>query len=428
MNILSIPVTKINPAPYNPRVDLQPGNSEYEKLKQSIETFGYVEPLVWNERTGNLVGGHQRFKVLMEEQPKHIEVSVVDLDLDREKALNLALNKISGDWDKEKLETLLLELNDADFEMSLTGFNEEDIEEILSATPADTEEAFVEEDNFDVERTLEDLCQRETETEYGQVWQLGDHLLVCGDATKKNDVQKLMRVRHANLIVTDPPYNVAVKSDSERLNSDGHNTIMNDHMPAEEFAGFLNAIFANYAAIMDKEAAIYVFHSSSFQREFENAMNAAGIVVRSQCIWVKNAPSFGWSQYRWQHEPVFYGFKKGNSPNWYGDRKQATIWRTGLLEEEPEPTTVWEVSRGDVSKYVHPTQKPLELLEIPIKNSSVKGDYVIDLFGGSGSTLIASHQLGRTCGLLELDPYFCDAIKLRFEQLTGIKPKLIEQV
>lgn len=157
-------------------------------------------------------------------------------------------------------------------------------------------------------------------------------------------------------------------------------------------------------------------------------MNVAGIVIRSQCVWVKNAASFGWSQYRWQHEPVFYGHKKSKSPAWYGDRRQTTVWRAGLLEEEPIPSTVWEVSRGDVGKYVHPTQKPLELLAIPIKNSSRPGNTVVDFFGGSGSTLMTCEQLDRPCRTMEIDPKFCDVIKQSYQEVTCIEPVLISRI
>lgn len=153
-------------------------------------------------------------------------------------------------------------------------------------------------------------------------------------------------------------------------------------------------------------------------------MNAAGIVVRSQCIWVKNATSFGFAQYKYKHEPVFYAHLKGHAPAWYGDFKQSTVWKAGLPVEHPEPETVWEVSRGDVTKYVHPTQKPLELLAIPIRNSSKRGDIVVDFFGGSGSTLMTCEQLGRQCRTMELDPIFCDVIKKRFFEATGIEPVL----
>ncbi|WP_339294356.1 site-specific DNA-methyltransferase [Paenibacillus sp. FSL W7-1279] len=428
MDIRVIPIDQINAAAYNPRIDLQPGDPEYEKLKRSIEEFGYVEPIVWNERTGNMVGGHQRYKIMVHELGRtELLVSVVDLDDQQERLLNLALNKVSGRWDEEALGRLLDELQESGTDLYLSGFDQEEIEDLVSALPEvpDIEDPVVE-DDFDVGKALDDI--KEPETQRGDVWQLGPHRLVCGDATDPADVARLMEGAKAALVVTDPPYNVAVESDSERLAADGRSSIMNDDMPAEEFAGFLHAVFERYSSIMEATAAIYVFHPSSYQREFEDAMNAAGIVVRSQCIWVKNAASFGWSQYRWQHEPVFYAHLRGKAPAWYGDRRQSTVWRAGLPGEPAEPRTVWEVSRGDVGKYVHPTQKPLELLAIPIGNSSQKGDDVVDFFGGSGSTLMTCDQMGRKCRTLELDPVFCDVIKRRYQEATGIKPVLIDRV
>jgi DNA modification methylase len=426
MDIRKIPVSMINPAPYHPKVDLQPGDPDYEKLKRSIEDFGYVEPLVWNERTGNLVGGHQRFKILLNEQgATEVEVSVVDLDETREMALNLALNKIRGDWDKEKLAQVLAELQESDLDVTLTGFDQEEVMELLSEYQNIEVEEPVQDDGFDVEKALDKI--KEPETRYGDIWRLGRHVLMCGDSTNKQDVHRLMEGQKAALVVTDPPYNVAFESDSAELAADGLESIMNDDMPLEQFVAFLDAVFANYSAIMDPKAAIYVFHPSLYQREFENAMNKAGIVVRTQCIWVKNAASFGFAQYKFKHEPVFYAHLKGKSPAWYGDRKQTTVWRAGLPGGQQEPETVWEVSRGDVSKYVHPTQKPLDLLAIPIGNSSQKGDVVVDLFGGSGSTLMTCEQMGRICRTIELDPKFCDVIKRRFYEATGIEPVLVSR-
>lgn len=427
MNIQRISIEQINPAAYNPRADLQPGDLEYEQLRRSIETFGYVEPIVWNRLTGNLVGGHQRFKILKARGDPAVEASVVELDDQQERLLNLALNKVEGRWDDEALARLLAELQDDGAEMDLTGFRAEEIAELISGLPSDTAvDDPVTEDDFDVGKALGDIAKPDTRR--GDVWQLGRHRLVCGDATDPDDVARLMEGVRAVLIVTDPPYNVAVESDSERLAADGRSSIINDDMPAEEFAGFLHAVFQRYASIMDPVAAIYVFHSSSYQREFEDAMEAACITVRSQCIWVKNNPSFGWSQYRWQHEPVFYAHLRGRAPAWYGDRRQSTVWRAGLPGEEPAPSTVWEISRGDVSKYVHPTQKPLELLAIPIRNSSVAGDVIADFFGGSGSTLMTCEQMGRECRTLELDPIFCDVIRRRFKEATGIEPVLVSRI
>ncbi|MEK4788381.1 site-specific DNA-methyltransferase [Bacillus sp. FSL K6-2971] len=425
MNIKTIPVHRINPAPYNPRIDLQPGDPEYDSLKQSIDKFGYVDPLIWNERTGHLVGGHQRFKVLMEDNPSEILVSVVSLNDQDEKALNVALNKISGHWDENKLEKILTELKDNNLDLETVGFTEEEYEDLLDSVSIENEIVIVEEDNFNVQEALDNI--KEPETKYGDVWRLGRHTLVCGDATKIEDVDRLMSGHKADLVITDPPYNVAVKSDSKKLNDDGHASILNDSMDDDQFDLFLREVFLNYSRIMNEKAAIYVFHAASYQRAFENEMRNAGIDIRSQCIWVKNSPTFGWSQYRYMHEPVFYAFKKGCAPNWYGDRKQVTVWRADTTEEG-EPATIWEVSRGDVTKYVHPTQKPLDLINIPLSNSSKKGDRVVDFFGGSGSTLMTCEQTDREALLLELDPYFCDVIKKRFTEFTGIEPELISSL
>jgi DNA modification methylase len=427
LDLRKIPVSMINPAPYNPRIDLQPGDSEYEKLKRSIEDFGYVEPIVWNERTGHLVGGHQRFKILVNERgATEIEVSVVDLDETKEKALNLALNKIRGDWDEEKLAQILAELKESDLDISLTGFDDEEVTELLDEYLDIQVEEPVVDDGFDVQQALDEI--KEPDTKYGDIWRLGRHLLMCGDSTNPVDVKRLMDGKKAALVVTDPPYNVAFESESAELAADGRERIMNDDMPTEEFEEFLGKVFSNYVAVMDPKAAIYVFHPSSYQREFENKMNEAGIVVRTQCVWVKNAATFGFAQYKFKHEPVFYAHLKGQAPAWYGDRKQTTVWRSGLPGEQQEPETVWEVSRGDVSKYVHPTQKPLNLLAIPIGNSSKKGDLAVDFFGGSGATLMTCEQMGRECRTMELDPKFCDVIKRRFYESTGIQPVLIRRL
>ncbi|EGO5845124.1 site-specific DNA-methyltransferase [Enterococcus faecalis] len=423
MHIKKMKLSDLKAAEYNPRVDLKPGMQEYEKLKQSILEFGFVDPPIYNIQTGNLVGGHQRVAVARELGLfNEIEVSVVNLPLNKEKALNVALNKISGQWDEEKLYVLLNELDDE--AVSLTGFDTEEVDSLLDSFnyEEDIEKPIIE-DDFQVNEFIEN--HPEAKTKMGQLWKLGNHYLLCGDATKAADVEKLLQGKKANLVVTDPPYNVAVKSENKELNESGREKIMNDDMSDEEFNQFLMAVFNNYANAMENDSAIYVFHGSSYQREFENSMNAAGIVVRSQCIWVKNNATFGWSQYRWQHEPVFYAHKKKQAPSWYGDRKQTTIWQDDLMEDLP--ATIWKVPRDDVSTYYHPTQKPLSLIAIPVRNSSKRQDIVLDLFGGSGSTLMTCNQLDRRCYTLELDPLFCDVIIERFEKSTGIAAELIDK-
>lgn len=420
MRIIKMKLSDLKPADYNPRIELKPGMPEFEKLSRSIEEFGFIDPPIFNERTGNLIGGHQRVAVASYLGGyDEIEVSVVDLPLKKEKALNVALNKISGRWDEEKLAILL---KDIDSDVALTGFEDDEVDNLLATYDyiEDIERPIVE-DDFDVNQFVED--HPEPKTKLGQLWKLGEHYLLCGDATKSEDIDKLLQGKKADLVVTDPPYNVAVSSDSQELQESGRGKIMNDNMSDSDFDDFLTAVFNNYSTSMNPSAAIYVFHGSSYQREFENAMNAAGIVVRSQCIWVKNNATFGWSQYRWQHEPVFYAFKKGAAPAWYGDRKQSTVWQDDLLEDLP--ATVWRVNRDDTTKYYHPTQKPLSLIAIPVRNSSKRNDVVLDLFGGSGSTLMTCDQLERVCFTLELDPIFCDVIIERWEQATGKKAELI---
>ncbi|WP_431090813.1 ParB N-terminal domain-containing protein [Paenibacillus sp. 8b26] len=248
MNLQIISIDRINAAAYNPRADLQPGDAEYEKLKASIESFGYVEPVVWNERTGNMVGGHQRYKIMVNEMGHtELTVSVVDLDDQQEKLLNLALNKVSGSWDDEALYRLLDELQVNGADLSLSGFDLDEIEDLSTEFAVPQDEAVdppVTDDDFDVQRALDEI--KEPETRRGDVWRLGRHRLVCGDATNPDDVALLMDGAKAALVVTDPPYNVAFESSSARLAADGRSSIMNDNMPAEDFAGFLYAIFSNY--------------------------------------------------------------------------------------------------------------------------------------------------------------------------------------
>ena len=213
MEIRLISIDQINAAAYNPRVDLQPGDPEYEKLKRSIQEFGYVEPVAWNERTGNMVGGHQRYKIMVNELGHtELQVSVVNMDDEQEKLLNIALNKVSGRWDDEVLARLLNELQEAGAEAELSGFEQEEIEDLISGLPDALDiETPVVEDDFDVQQALDSIT--EPETRRGDVWQLGRHRLVCGDAIDPADIVRLMDEAKAALVVTDPPYNVAVESD-----------------------------------------------------------------------------------------------------------------------------------------------------------------------------------------------------------------------
>ena len=375
------------PADYNPRKDLKPGDAEYEKLKRSIEQFGYVEPVIWNKTTGRVVGGHQRLKVLMDMGMTKVDCVVVEMDEDKEKALNIALNKISGDWDKDKLALLIADLQGADFDVSLTGFEPAEIDDLFKDTLKDG----VKDDDFDVGAELE----KPTMTKHGDIWTLGRHRLICGDSTKAETYDLLMGSTKANLVITDPPYNVNYEGSAGK--------IKNDNMADEAFYNFLLDAYTQMHSAMADDASIYVFHADTEGLNFRRAFADAGFYLSGCCIWKKQSLVLGRSPYQWQHEPCLYGWKKNGKHQWYTGRKETTIWEF----DKPK-------KNGD-----HPTMKPIPLLAYPIMNSSMSNSVVLDPFGGSGSTLIACEQTDRICYTVELDEKFCDVIVKRYIEQVG---------
>ena len=387
MQIEKLKTEQLIPAEYNPRKDLKQGDADYEKLKRSIEQFGYVEPVIWNKTTGKVVGGHQRLKVLLDMGITEVECVVIEMDEEKEKALNIALNKISGDWDKDKLALLISDLQGADFDVSLTGFEPGEIDDLFKDTLKDG----IHDDEFDVDAEL----QKPAITKQGDVWILGRHRLVCGDSTKAETFALLMDGKQANLAVTDPPYNVNYEGTAGK--------IQNDNMSNEAFYDFLFAAFTNTEAVMTQDASIYVFHADTEGLNFRRAFSDAGFYLSGTCIWKKQSLVLGRSPYQWQHEPVLFGWKKKGKHMWYSDRKQTTIWEF----DKPK-------KNGD-----HPTMKPIALLAYPIMNSSLTNCIVLDPFGGSGSTLIACEQSERICHTIELDEKYCDVIVKRYIEQVG---------
>ena len=375
------------PADYNPRKDLKPGDAEYEKLKRSIEQFGYVEPVIWNKTTGRVVGGHQRLKVLIDMGITEVECVVVEMDESKEKALNVALNKISGDWDKDKLALLIADLQGEDFDVSLTGFEPAEIDALFKDTLKDG----INDDDFDVEAEL----KNPTITKPGDVWTLGRHRLVCGDSTKAETFETLMGTTKANLVITDPPYNVNYEGSAGK--------IKNDNMANDAFYNFLLSAYTQMHSAMADDASIYVFHADTEGLNFRKAFADAGFYLSGCCIWKKQSLVLGRSPYQWQHEPCLYGWKKNGKHQWYTGRKETTIWEF----DKPK-------KNGD-----HPTMKPIPLLAYPIMNSSMSNAVVLDPFGGSGSTLIACEQTDRICHTIELDEKFCDVIVKRYIEQVG---------
>ncbi|QQT12933.1 MULTISPECIES: site-specific DNA-methyltransferase [Mobiluncus] len=388
MLMKTMPIAELKPADYNPRKDLQPGDPEYEKLKRSLTEFGYVEPVIWNKTTGNIVGGHQRLKVLEELGHNTVDVIVVELDETREKALNIALNKISGEWDNDKLALLIADLDASDFDAELTGFDDAEIAQLIGSL----DEGEVEDDDFDLTAALEAAAF----VQRGDVWTVGRHRLVCGDATSADDIATLMDGKRANLVLTDPPYNVAFESGSGL-------SIKNDKMDGEKFYDFLLSAFTNMAGVCEKGASAYVFHADTEGLNFRRAFAEAGFYLSGCCIWVKDSLVLGRSPYQWQHEPVLYGWVKTGKHRWYADRKQTTIWNFAKPRRNAD----------------HPTSKPLDLLAYPIGNSTQANAIVLDTFAGSGSTLMACEATDRICYCMELDEKYASVILRRYAEHTG---------
>ena len=380
-------ITELIPAEYNPRKDLKPGDEEYEKLRKSLEQFGYVEPIIWNSRTGHVVGGHQRLKVLIDMGMTEADCVIIDMDDEKEKALNIALNKISGDWDREKLALLITDLQGSDLDVSLTGFDEDEIADLFASQDG----ADVKDDDFDLTAALE----KASFVERGDLWLVGRHRLYCGDATNGDDVKTLMDGKKANLIVTDPPYGVSFKSSSGL-------TIQNDSMKGDDFYTFLFESFKNMADQLENGGSAYAFHADTEGLVFRKAFIDAGFHLAGVCIWVKNSLVLGRSDYQWQHEPVLYGFLQNGKHRWYSDRKQTTIWNYDKPKKNSD----------------HPTSKPLDLLAYPIANSSQENGIVLDSFGGSGSTMMACEQMNRICYMMELDEKYASVILSRYAEDT----------
>ena len=390
MKIQTKKVKELNPAPYNPRKALRPGDPEFEKLKRSIETFGFVELIVVNERTGNtVISGHQRLAVLQHLGWNEVECVMVDLDSDVEKALNVALNKVGGSWDVPLLKDLLHDLDENGFDVSLTGFDAAEISDLFGELPVD-------EDAFDPDAAINEI--KTPDTQPGDLWQLGPHRLVCGNATNKDNMQALMDNHQADLVLTDPPYNVDYEGGTkDRLK------IQNDSMKDTQFLNFLTDSFTQMYQHSKQGAPIYVFHADSQGYNFRTAFKQAGYILRQCLVWAKNTMVLGRQDYQWQHEPILYGWKDGAGHAWYGGRKQTTL----IQFDKP------------MRNVDHPTMKPVGLCGYLIENSSKQGDIVLDPFGGSGSTMIACEQMGRICFTAELDPKYCDVIKKRYEEFTG---------
>jgi site-specific DNA-methyltransferase (adenine-specific) len=381
-----LPVSVLRPAEYNPRKKLKPGDKEYKKIKASIEEFGFADPLVVNADM-TIIGGHQRLTVAMDLGYTEVPCAVVDVDKTREKALNIALNKITGQWDEEMLAALLKDLDTVQFNTDLTGFEKDEIAALCSKLY----DKDVKEDGFDVDKEL----RQPVFSRLGDLWLLGNHRVICGDSTDEEVYTSLMDGMKANLVLTDPPYNVDVEETAGK--------IMNDNMGDEEFYNFLLSAYRCMHANLADDGSIYVWHADTEGLNFRRAFKDAGFYLSGCCIWKKNSLVLGRSPYQWIHEPCLYGWKQKGKHLWYADRKQTTVWEYDKPRSSP----------------LHPTTKPVTLMAYPIKNSTMTNGIVLDPFLGSGSTLIACCETDRVCRGIELDPKFVDCIVKRFCEWQG---------
>jgi len=391
MDIIKLELDKIIPYARNPRNN----EAAVDKVAASIKEYGFRQPIVIDEEHVIIVG-HTRFlaarRLGLEKVPVHIAKGLNEHQV---KAYRIADNKTNeyAEWDEDLLGIELKELQDFDFDLDLTGFEEDELSSILDGVDLDVNNLAKEDDAPPAEE--------ETITKRGDVWLLGSHKLICGDSTQEADFAKLMGSHKADMIFTDPPYNVNYEGKTKEAM-----TIKNDNMDSNKFFEFLNAAFANISTYSKKGAGYYVCHADSEGVNFRNALTENDFLFKQCIIWVKNTQVISRQDYHWQHEPILYGWKKGGPHKWYADRKQ---------------TTIWEYDKPQRSE-LHPTMKPVSLVQNGIKNSSKHGDIVLDPFLGAGSTLIACERMGRTCYGLELSEAYCDVIIRRYREYTQNEP------
>jgi DNA modification methylase len=387
------PLETLIPYAQNPRTH---SDAQVAQIAASIAEFGFNNPIMVDTKAG-IIAGHGRLLAARKLQLEEVPVIVLDHLTEAQKRAYIIVDNqlaLNAGWDDELLRAELAALQEADFNVRLIGFEDEELARLLAAQ--DAAEGLTDED------AVPELAETPVSA-MGDLWLLGSHRLLVGDATNQDDVASLMAGDAADLVFTDPPYNVDYEGyTEERLKIKG------DRMSAGEFKQFLEAAFCSYRTIVKLGASVYVCHSSSWQREFQDALESAGFEVRCQIIWAKNTFAWGFGRYKFQHEPMFYAHVAGEKDPWYGDKSQSTLWN----EKKP------------AANRIHPTAKPVELIERALLNSSKSGDVVADLFGGSGSTLIACERRNRNARLMEIDPKYADCIVRRFQEYAGTQAVL----
>ena len=396
LSVEHVAIETLRPDPANPR---RIGDAELEALTRSIREFGFVDPVIARREDSSVIGGHQRL-VAARKLGLH-EVPVVFLELSKEQArlLNLALNKIHGSFDEELLARLLADLEAApDIDLTLTGFDDDEIRKLLASL--DARDKRDRRETFDLDAALE-AATRRSRVQPEEIWQLGDHRLMCGDATGPAHTAQLLDGRKASMAFTDPPYNVRYGDHGGQQRGSRRRRIANDAMAPEQWETFVRAWARNLLGHVD--GALYICMSTKEWPLVSRVLDEEGAHWSDTLIWAKDRFTLGRADYQRQFEPLWYGWREGAKRHWCGDRDQGDIW---------------EIERPSTSDW-HPTTKPLELAERAIENSSQNGDLVLDLFLGSGTTLIAAERTARVCYGMEIDPAYCEVAIARWEAFTG---------
>ena len=397
LTVEQIPIDQLRPDPANPR---RISEDELDSLERSLRQFGFVSPVLARREDRTVIGGHQRLLAASRLGLKAVPVIFLDISVEQARLLNLALNKISGSWDDQLLARLLADLQASpDIDLSLSGFGEDEIRDLLRSL--ETREKKERAEDFDLDSALEDAT-RTPRSKPGEIWVLGEHRLLCGDATRPEDVEKLLGGRQASMAFTDPPYNVSFGDHGGQQRGARKRRIANDSMDPIAWEIFVRAWGQNLLTSVD--GALYVCMSSKEMPLVSRVLAEEGGHWSDTLIWRKDRFVLGRADYQRAYEPIWFGWREGATHHWCGDRDQDDVWEINRPSDAP----------------LHPTMKPLPLMERAIANSSVAGDLVLDLFAGSGSTLIACERTGRRCAALELDPRYADVILTRFERFSGL--------
>ena len=391
-----VSIDDLIPDPANPRrID----DAELEALTRSIAQFGLVDPIIARREDRRVIGGHQRLLAARRLGLETVPTVLLDVSLEDAQLLNLALNKIAGTWDEELLARLLAGLEQTSSDLSLSGFDENEVAALLRTL--DRREKRERLETFDLEAALEQAGKGRARVKRGELWRLGEHRLLCGDATSAADVARLTEDTPARMAFTDPPYNVAYGDHGGRQRGQRKRRIANDAMPPAEWRAFCQGWAGNLVAHV--AGALYVCMSTKEWPAVSQVLGEAGAHWSDTIIWAKDRFTLGRAPYQRQYEPLWFGWPDGATPHWFGDRNQGDVW---------------QIPRPAIAE-LHPTMKPLALVERAIANSSAPNDLVLDLFLGSGSTLIAAERTGRVCAGLELDPHYAAVILARWESFTG---------